>query len=80
MIAGRQLTIDFASRLNEAVNVDPAFAAAACADAVLAMEALLKSQTNAKQESIEVACSTFATALYNGNTNYRCNIVYEEDN
>lgn len=73
--AGRALTVEFASCLNQTLNKEPAFSAAVCADTVLAFEALLKSQTNARQDIVELACSTFAAALYNACSDYKCTIV-----
>jgi hypothetical protein len=64
--------------LHEVHSREPAFAAAACTDAVLAMEILLKGHTDADAACIETACSTFAAALFNSSTDYRVNIHYAD--
>ena len=79
-LVGRQLTIDFVKRLTEATNKDAAFSTAACVDAVLAFEALLKSQTNANEYDVETACSLFAVSIYNSLSDYKCSVIYEKEN
>ena len=78
MLAGRTLTLQLADRLTQVLKLEPTFAAAACVDVVRGFEQLLKSQTDADATTIEIACSTFAAAIYNANSNYRCKMVYEE--
>lgn len=77
-VSGAHQLTELIACLHEVHGKDPAFAMAACADAVLAMESLLKSHTNADAACIETACSTFSAALFNSSTNYSVNIVYEE--
>ena len=64
--------------LKEIQDKDPTFALSACADAVLAVEALIKGQSNAEPTDVERVCSTLAVALYNGFTNHKATIVYED--
>jgi hypothetical protein len=65
--------------LHEVRSKDAAFAMATCSDAVLAVESLLKSHTNAGAACIETRCSTFSAALFNSSTDYNVNIVHEEN-
>ena len=64
--------------LHEVSSKDPAFAMAACSDAVLAFEALVKGHTNADEKCVESACGLFAAALFNGFTNYQVDIIYSD--
>ena len=78
-VSGAHQLTELIACLHEVHSKEPAFAMAACADAVLAMESLLKSHTNADAACIETTCSTFSAALFNSSTNYSVNIVYEDD-
>ena len=70
---------DLIFSLNEVQSKDPAFATAAAADCVLALEALLKNHTNAKKEHIQLACQLFSAAIFNSSTNIEANISYLGD-
>ena len=78
-VSGAHLLTELLACLHEVHSKEPAFAMAACSDAILAMEALLKSHTNADPTCIETACSTFGAALFNSSTNYSVNIIYKDD-
>ena len=77
-VHGQRALAELIACLHEVNSKDPAFAIAACSDAVLAFEALVKGHTNADEKCIEAACGLFAAALFNGFTNYQVDIVYEE--
>ena len=78
-VSGAHQLTELIACLHEVQSKEPAFAMAACSDAILALEALLKSHTNADPACIETACSTFGAALFNSSTNYSVNIVYKDD-
>ena len=78
-ISGAHQLTELIACLHEVHSKEPAFAMAACSDAIMALEALLKSHTNADPTCIETACSTFGSALFNRSTNYCVNIFYEDD-
>ena len=64
--------------LHEVHSKEPSFSMAACSDVILALEALLKSHTNADRACIGTLCSTFRAALFSSSTNYSFNIVYDD--
>lgn len=76
---GQYAMTELIACLHEVNSKDPAFAMAACSDAVLAFESLIKGHTNADENCVESACGLFAAALFNGFTNYEVNILYKED-
>ena len=78
-VSGAHQLTELIACLHEVHSKEPSFAMAACSDAILALEALLKSHTNADAACIETACSTFGAALFNSSTNYSVNIVYKDD-
>lgn len=78
-VHGQHAMAELIACLHEVNSKDPAFAMAACSDAVLAFEALIKGHTNADDRCVETACSLFAASLFNGFTNYQVNIIYEGD-
>ena len=74
--SGRYLITDLILSLNELQSKDPSFALAAAADSVLALEALVKAHTNAKEEHIQLACQLFSAAVFNSSTNTVASISY----
>ena len=77
--SGKFLVTDLIFSLNEMQSKDPAFAMAAAADAVLAFEALLKQQTNAREDHIQLACQLASAAFFNSSTNMSCDIRYLDE-
>ena len=64
---------------NEVSSRDPAFAMAACGDAVLAFESVVEAGTNAKQKHIQLACQLLSAALFNSSTNTVASISYDDN-
>ena len=77
--SGKYLITDLVFSLNEMQSKDPSFAMAAAADAVLAFEALLKQQTNARDDHIQLACQLASAAFFNSSTNMSCDIKYLDE-
>ena len=77
-IHGKHAMAELIACLHEVNSKDPTFAMAACSDAVLAFEILVKGHTNADEKCIESACGLFAAALFNGFTNYQVDIIYKD--
>ena len=63
--------------LKEIQDKDPTFALSACADAVLAVEALIKGQTNAELTDVEGSAQRWRL-LFTTATNHKATIVYED--
>ena len=65
--------------LNEALQADPAFAGAAVADAILALEALLKTHSNIDEDGLQTACGSFGVALMNACTFNQAKICWANE-
>lgn len=73
-----ELNIDeLIEALLEVQRKPPAFAMAACADAVIAFENLIKRHTNLDADDIENACGALSIALFNAATTQTAEAVYE---
>ena len=73
-----ELNIDeLIEALLEVQRKPPAFAMAACSDAVLAFETLIKRHTNLDEDDIANACGAFGISLFNAATTQSAEAVYE---
>ena len=73
--AGKETLKHFTKCMVKLQETEPCFAMAAAADAILALEALIKSHTNADEETLEICCGTFGVALFNAGTTHTASIV-----
>lgn len=77
-IHGKHAMAELIACLHEVNSKGPTFAMAACSDAVLAFEILVKGHTNADEKCIKSTCGLFAASLFNGFTNYQVGIIYKD--